>query len=48
MVLNVSNDEPAVVGATDEQWQLYEQRNANRAKCRQHEAKEEEARRRGP
>jgi hypothetical protein len=45
MVLNVSNDEPAVVGETDEQWQLHEERNAKR---RQHEAEEEEARHKGP
>jgi hypothetical protein len=48
MVLNVSNDEPVVVKETDEQQQLREQRNADRAKCHQHEAEEEEARRRGP
>jgi hypothetical protein len=48
MVLNVSNNEPAVVGETDEQWQLHEQRNADRAEHRQHEAEEEEARRQGP
>jgi hypothetical protein len=41
MVLNVSNDKPAIAGETDEQWQLHEQHNADRAKCRQHEAKEE-------
>jgi hypothetical protein len=46
MVLNVNNDEPAVVRETDEQRQLHEQRNADRAERRQHEA-EEEARRRG-
>jgi hypothetical protein len=32
MVLNVSNDEPAVMGETDEQWQLHEQHNVDRAK----------------
>jgi hypothetical protein len=48
MVLNVSNDEPTVIGETDEQWQPHEQRNADRAKRRQHEANEEEAYRRGP
>jgi hypothetical protein len=47
MVLNVSNDEPTVVGETDEQWQLREQRNADRAERRHLEAEEEE-RRRGP
>jgi hypothetical protein len=47
MVLNVSNDEPAVVGETDEQWQLHEQRNPDCVERRQDEA-EEEARRRGP
>jgi hypothetical protein len=47
MVLNVSNDEPAVVGETDEQRQLREQRNADRAERRRLEAEEEE-RRRGP
>jgi hypothetical protein len=31
MVLNVSNDEPAVAGETDEQRQLHEQRNADHA-----------------
>jgi hypothetical protein len=31
MVLNVRNDKPAVMGETDEQWQLREQRNADRA-----------------
>jgi hypothetical protein len=31
MVLNISNDEPAVMGETDEQRQLCEQRNADRA-----------------
>jgi hypothetical protein len=40
MVLNVSNDEPAVTGETDEQRQLREQRNADRAGRRQHEAEE--------
>jgi hypothetical protein len=29
MVLNVSNDEPTVMGETNEQWQLHEQRNAD-------------------
>jgi hypothetical protein len=48
MVLNVSNNDPTVVGETDEQWQLHEKHNADRAKRHQHEAKEEEARRRGP
>jgi hypothetical protein len=48
MVLNVSNDEPVVTGETDEQWQLHEQCNADRAEHRQHEAEEEEACRRGP
>jgi hypothetical protein len=48
MVLNVSNDEPAVVGEADEQWQLREQRNADRAERRQYEAEEEEAHRRDP
>jgi hypothetical protein len=47
MVLNVSNDEPVVVGETDDQRQLREQRNADHAKRRRLEA-EEEARRRGP
>jgi hypothetical protein len=49
MVLNISNDEPVVVVETDEQQQLHEQRNADRAECRRLEAKEEEeAHRRGP
>jgi hypothetical protein len=48
MVLNVNNDEPAVTGETDEQWQLREQRNTDRVQRRQHEAEEEEVRRRGP
>jgi hypothetical protein len=48
MVLNVSNDEPTVIGETNEQWQLREQRNSDRTGRRQHEAEEEEARRRGP
>jgi hypothetical protein len=48
MVLNVSNDEPTVARETNEQRQLHEQRNADRARRRQHEAEEEEARRRGP
>jgi hypothetical protein len=47
MVLNVSNDEPIVVGETDEQRQLREQRNADRAECCRLEAEEEEHRR-GP
>jgi hypothetical protein len=47
MVLNVSNDEPTVVGETDEQWQLREQCNADRAERHRLEAKEEE-RWRGP
>jgi hypothetical protein len=47
MVLNVSNDESSVVGETDEQRQLREQRNADRAECCHQEAQEEEARRRG-
>jgi hypothetical protein len=46
MVLNVSNDEPPVVGETDEQRQLREQRNTDRAERRHQEAEEEEARRR--
>jgi hypothetical protein len=46
-VLNISNDEPTVVGETDEQRQLHEQRNADRAERRRLEAKEEE-RWRGP
>jgi hypothetical protein len=48
MVLNVSNDEPVVVGETDEQRQLHKQCNADRTEHCQHEAEEEEARRRGP
>jgi hypothetical protein len=48
MVLNVSNDEPSVVGETDEQRQLCEQRNADRAECHHQEAEEEEACRRDP
>jgi hypothetical protein len=48
MVLNVSNDEPVVMGETDEQQQLREQCNADRAERHHHEAEEEEARRRGP
>jgi hypothetical protein len=48
MVLNVSNDEPTVVGETDELRQLREQHNANCAEHRQHEAEEEETCRRGP
>jgi hypothetical protein len=48
MVLNVSNDEPAVMGETNEQRQLREQRNADRIQRRQLEAEEEEACRRGP
>jgi hypothetical protein len=47
MVLNISNDEPAVEGETDEQQQLCELRNAGRAEHRRQEAEEEE-RRRGP
>jgi hypothetical protein len=42
MVLNFSNDEPAVIGETDEQWQLREQCNADCADRRCLEAKEEE------
>jgi hypothetical protein len=34
MVLNVSNDKPPVMGETDEQRQLCEQRNADRAERR--------------
>jgi hypothetical protein len=34
MVLNISNDEPTVVGETNEQRQLHEQRNADRAQRR--------------
>lgn len=48
MVLNISNDEPVVAGETDEQRQLHEQHNVDRAQRRQHEAKEEEACHRGP
>jgi hypothetical protein len=48
MVLNVSNDEPIVMRETDEQWQLHEQRNADRAERHHHEAEEEEACRRRP
>jgi hypothetical protein len=47
MVLNVSNDKPPVMGETDEQRQLCEQRNADRAERRCLEAEEGE-RRRGP
>jgi hypothetical protein len=47
MVLNVSNDEPTVMGETNEQRQLHEQRNADHAEHRQHEVEEEEARRKG-
>jgi hypothetical protein len=47
MVLNVSNNEPTIMGETDKQQQLHEQHSADHAKRRQHEA-EEEARRRGP
>jgi hypothetical protein len=47
MVLNVSNNELAIVGETDEQRQLREQRNADRAERRRLEVEEEE-RRRGP
>jgi hypothetical protein len=36
------------MGETDEQWQLHQQRNTDRTKRHQHEAIEEEARRRGP
>jgi hypothetical protein len=42
MVLNVSNDEPEVVGETDEQQQLREQCNADCAECCRLEAEEEE------
>jgi hypothetical protein len=48
MVLNVSNDEPAIMGETNEQRQLHEQRNVDRAERRHQEAEEEEPRRRGP
>jgi hypothetical protein len=48
MVLHISNDEPLVIGETDEQRQLCEQRNTDHAECRHQEAEEEEARRRGP
>jgi hypothetical protein len=48
MVLNISNDEPVVVGETDDQQQLHEQRNADHAKRRHLEAEEEEACRKGP
>jgi hypothetical protein len=48
MVLNVSNDKPLVMEETDEQRQLREQRNTDHAERRHQEAKEEEARRRGP
>jgi hypothetical protein len=48
MVLNVSNDEPAVMGETDEQWQLHEQHNPDYVERCQHEAEEEEACHRGP
>jgi hypothetical protein len=34
MVLNVSNDEPAVEGETDEQWQLRKLGNAGHAERR--------------
>jgi hypothetical protein len=34
MVLNVSNDEPAIAGETDKQQQLREQRNTDRTECR--------------
>jgi hypothetical protein len=47
MVLNVSNDEHAVMGETDKQQQLHEQRNADHAERRHQEAEEEEERRRG-
>jgi hypothetical protein len=40
MVLNVSNDEPSVVGETNEQRQLHEQHNANCAE-RHHQKAEE-------
>jgi hypothetical protein len=48
IVLNVSNDKPLVMGETDEQRQLCEQHNTDRAECHHQEAEEEEARRRGP
>jgi hypothetical protein len=47
MVLNVSNDEPTVMGETNVQWQPREQRNTDHPECRRLEAEEEE-RRRGP
>jgi hypothetical protein len=47
MVLNISNDEPVVVGETDEQLLLREQRNVDCTERRRLEAEEEE-RRRGP
>jgi hypothetical protein len=47
MVLSISNDEPAVVGETDEQRQLCEQRNTDRAERCRLEVEEEECRR-GP
>jgi hypothetical protein len=47
MVLNISNDEPAVMGETDKQRQLHEQRNADRVERHRLEAEEEECRR-GP
>jgi hypothetical protein len=47
MVLNVSNDEPAIVGETDEQRQLRKQCNADRTERRRLVAEEEECRR-GP
>ena len=34
LIFNVSNDEPVVDGETDEQKQLHEQRNADRAQRR--------------
>jgi hypothetical protein len=43
IVLNISNDEPAVMGETDKQWQLHEHTEHH---CL--EAKEEEAHHRGP
>jgi hypothetical protein len=48
MVLNISNEEPAVAREIDEQWQLREQRNADCTEHRHQEAEEEEAHHRGP
>jgi hypothetical protein len=42
MVLNISNDEPVVVGETNEQRQLHEQRNTDHTERHRLATEEEE------